>query len=571
MSISDQTLVQKCRQGDTAAFESLVGKYQNLVCSVAYSILGDVNQSEDVAQETLLVAWSKLDRLEREASFKSWVCSIARNLARNSLRRHRVPADGAGEEVVADQRESVEESLTRGEEQELVWSVLAELPELYREPLVLFYRQEQSVASVAEALDVSVDVVKQRLSRGRKMLKMEVAAVVQRTLERTSPSGAFTLGVMAALRDVDPGVLAAPVSSAAAKTATGAGAAKSAGWLAVLTGPLIGLAGAAFGFWCSWRAATYQRERTFMVRASLLYAVLLTVFMLPFLAMLLGWRPYESWGQRGYALAFAAWMGSFTLLNLTWVLVTVFRGRRLTRLEKLRGAQPLAGKDPASLPVRWVGRRWRSSQGWLGAPWIDIAFRDSDSGDSESNQPQRPIARGWIAIGDVARGRLIAIGNVAIAPISVGTFSIGLISFGVISLGGVGLGVVTGAAFSLGVVAGGGWAVGGGIAVACYASAPMAIGWQAAKGPLAVARHYALGEQAFAGEANSDLARQHIAEQRFFEFADQTMQWMISGAQLPWLAVILVPLLLGNVGFLRLAYRRVEEAGGEDVGGDATG
>ena len=68
------------------------------------------------------------------------------------------------------------------EEADLLDRTLETLPQSYREPLVLFYREQQSVARVAEQLDLSPDAVKQRLARGRRMLRSEVAALVQRGL-----------------------------------------------------------------------------------------------------------------------------------------------------------------------------------------------------------------------------------------------------------------------------------------------------------------------------------------------------------------------------------------------------
>jgi zinc protease len=85
------------------------------------------------------------------------------------------------------------------EAQALLWSVLEGLPESYREPLVLFYRQDQSVAEVAEALGVSQDVVRQRLSRGRAMLSDRVSGFIESALRHSGPTSEFAPCVVAAL------------------------------------------------------------------------------------------------------------------------------------------------------------------------------------------------------------------------------------------------------------------------------------------------------------------------------------------------------------------------------------
>ena len=105
-------------------------------------------------------------------------------------------------EVVADGASTgadpAAQAVTR-EEEVLLWRALSGLPENYREPMVLFYREQHSVAEVATGLDLSEDAVKQRLSRGRSMLREEMAKLVESALTRSRPTAAFTVGVLAAL------------------------------------------------------------------------------------------------------------------------------------------------------------------------------------------------------------------------------------------------------------------------------------------------------------------------------------------------------------------------------------
>ena len=99
------------------------------------------------------------------------------------------------------------------EEEAILWRSLERIPEIYREPLVLFYRKHQSIEAVAQGLELSEDAVKQRLSRGRKLLHEQVLAFVEGALERTNPDRAFTAGVLAAL----PALAAAKAATAGAR------------------------------------------------------------------------------------------------------------------------------------------------------------------------------------------------------------------------------------------------------------------------------------------------------------------------------------------------------------------
>ena len=169
----DATLVAASLAGDRNAFGSIVARYQALICSVAYSAIGRLGQSEDVAQETFLAAWQHLGQLREPAKLRSWLCGIARNRVNRALGREEgepsyaaEPLDRAHETPAAEPVPS-ERTISR-EEEAIMWRSLERLPVVYREPLVLFYREHQSIERVAAALDLTEDAVKQRLSRGRK-------------------------------------------------------------------------------------------------------------------------------------------------------------------------------------------------------------------------------------------------------------------------------------------------------------------------------------------------------------------------------------------------------------------
>jgi len=85
----DRDLIAASLAGDRQAFGQIVERYQNLICSIAYSATGSLSQSEDLAQETFITAWKGLRDLREAAKLRAWLCGIARNLLNNSLRRSR--------------------------------------------------------------------------------------------------------------------------------------------------------------------------------------------------------------------------------------------------------------------------------------------------------------------------------------------------------------------------------------------------------------------------------------------------------------------------------------------------
>ena len=271
LEYGDAKLVSQSLAGDRDAFGHIVARYQSLICSLAYSATGNLSRSEDLAQETFLTAWKQLQDLREPQKLRSWLCGIARNLIHNTFRKqNREPVCGARPLEAAHNKPSLEllpsEQTVSREEESILWRSLERIPSLYREPLVLFYREHRSVERVAEALEISPDAVKQRLARGRKMLQEEVEGFVEGALERTTPGKAFTLGVLAALPVLAASSATAATFGTAAKASAAAKAASVAGLAGALVGPLLGVLGGVFGASCSIKNTKSSRERQFMIR-----------------------------------------------------------------------------------------------------------------------------------------------------------------------------------------------------------------------------------------------------------------------------------------------------------------
>jgi RNA polymerase sigma factor (sigma-70 family) len=233
--INDAELVAESLDGNRDAFRLIVERYQTLISSLAYCATGNVSRSEDLAQETFVSAWKQLAELREPAKLRPWLCSIARSFISKEFRRQGREPDHAAESLEAvDEWVSPEplppDQVISDEEKAILWRSLERLPEIYREPLVLFYREHQSIEAVAQDLGLSEDAVKQRLSRGRKLLQEQFLAFVAGALKQTSPGKAFTLGVIAALpllattaKGATVGTALAKHGSVAAKTTSSGG------------------------------------------------------------------------------------------------------------------------------------------------------------------------------------------------------------------------------------------------------------------------------------------------------------------------------------------------------------
>jgi RNA polymerase sigma factor (sigma-70 family) len=346
---NDADLVAESLAGSREAFRAIVERYQTLICSLAYNGTGNLGQSEDVAQETFLTAWTDLRTLREPAKLRSWLCGIVRHRIGRSVRsearepaRNAVPLDDAREVPACGELPS-EQAISR-EEEAILWRSLERIPDLYREPLILFYREHGSIEHVARALELSEDAVKQRLSRGRKLLQEEVQAFVESTLRRTAPGNLFSGAVLAAL----PMASAPAAAAGMGLGAKGTAAAKTgfvAAWLAPLT-PFLGIAAGA-GAQC---LLIHQSISDPGTRAKKMAQVVLYWVVVIGLAWLgentVGWlaRHFE-WSDRTCFVAVAVYWWSYMCLLMAWMGALVRLGLNL-RMTNYTTGDPQADVTP---------------------------------------------------------------------------------------------------------------------------------------------------------------------------------------------------------------------------------
>jgi RNA polymerase sigma factor (sigma-70 family) len=213
---SDAEVVLAARGGDKGAFVEIVARHQTMVCGIAFGVLNDFAASEDAAQEAFFTAWRKLGEIRDVEHLRGWLAQIARNAALANLRRRRPEAPLPDDCDRIDHSPSPDDAAATKEDYYAVRKALGKLPEQFRLPLVLFYFEGHSTRAVAESLGLSDDVIRQRLSRGREMLRSHMEGVVETVLQRRRPTALFTMTIAAGI-----GALAAPPTVAAAAFASG--------------------------------------------------------------------------------------------------------------------------------------------------------------------------------------------------------------------------------------------------------------------------------------------------------------------------------------------------------------
>ena len=178
MKESDAALVAQARKGDQAAFEQLVRRHQRYVFNVAYRVLGDAVEAEDVTQEAFVRAWRGLPGFRGQSRFTTWLYRIVYNLCLNrlpKLRRELLQIEPL-EDVLADAAPSPPDILETQEQMAFLHAELERMPEKYRLVLSLRYLEHLSYEEIATALNAPLGTVKTRMRSALARLRRALTA-----------------------------------------------------------------------------------------------------------------------------------------------------------------------------------------------------------------------------------------------------------------------------------------------------------------------------------------------------------------------------------------------------------
>jgi RNA polymerase sigma-70 factor (ECF subfamily) len=172
--VSEANLVEQARQGEEAAWTALVAQHQEAIFRLAYLLLGDQDEAQDVAQEAFIRAFYALDRFDLDRPLRPWLLRITINVARNKRRAigRYLAALGRWRQKEPDQVGPTpqDEHLQQWEAQTL-WQAIRRLSLTDQEIIYLRYFLELSVTETAEVADIAPGTVKSRLHRALNRLR----------------------------------------------------------------------------------------------------------------------------------------------------------------------------------------------------------------------------------------------------------------------------------------------------------------------------------------------------------------------------------------------------------------
>lgn len=180
---SESELIRRILAGERELYYDLIAPYERMVYVSAMSLLRNEAEAEDCAQDAFLKAFCHLHEFKGQSKFGSWLVRIVLNEAKMKLRKMRAdlydsldkPVEGDDDEylpqTLGDWREIPSEALERKEIRELLQKAVENLPEKYRVVFVLREIQHLDVATAAQVLGVSEEVIKTRLVRARLQMR----------------------------------------------------------------------------------------------------------------------------------------------------------------------------------------------------------------------------------------------------------------------------------------------------------------------------------------------------------------------------------------------------------------
>ncbi|MNJ54322.1 ECF RNA polymerase sigma factor SigW [compost metagenome] len=180
----DTRLVKLARKGDQVAFAELVDLYKDRLFHLAYRMLSNRHEAEDIVQETFLRVYKNWHRYDEKQKFSTWIYRIATNLCIDRLRK-RKPSyyldaemndqDGLdGYTLIPGDERTPESEYLLSETQQIIHKAIEGLPAKYKSVIVLRYLQEMSLQEIGEVLDMPVTTVKTRVHRGREFLRKKL-------------------------------------------------------------------------------------------------------------------------------------------------------------------------------------------------------------------------------------------------------------------------------------------------------------------------------------------------------------------------------------------------------------
>lgn len=176
----DSRLIEDALRGDNRAYQRLMDKYHDAIYNFIYRMIHDREQVEDLTQEAFIKAFASLKSFNEEFAFSTWLYKIATNNSIDYIRKKKLqmysidkPIESKDSDFafeLPDETAEADKRLISGQRAELVREAINQLPEKYRQVIMLRHAEERSYEEIAKMLKLPIGTVKAHIFRARELL-----------------------------------------------------------------------------------------------------------------------------------------------------------------------------------------------------------------------------------------------------------------------------------------------------------------------------------------------------------------------------------------------------------------
>ena len=178
VSLDENILIEKTLKGDIHSFESIVKDYNMMVYTLAYRVLKNKEEAEELAQDVFLKVYQSLGSFNRTSKLSTWIYRITYNASISKYKSHKrkidaIEINNSIEFNISDSTDT-HRNISFKEKQEIINDSLLKLPETEKIIVTLYYYEELPIKEIAEIIGITPQNVKIKLYRSRKKLYNEL-------------------------------------------------------------------------------------------------------------------------------------------------------------------------------------------------------------------------------------------------------------------------------------------------------------------------------------------------------------------------------------------------------------
>ncbi len=176
--LTDEEVIDNILAGTSESFSILVDRYKDHSFTLAFNIIKDAQEAEDITQEAFVKAYRNLKKFNRESKFSTWLYRITFNTALTANKKKKKYSNSSFDDSPIELIDLSKNELEQAEKRKFILHALEQLNEQDNVALTLFYLKEQSLEEICEVTGMTLSNLKVRLHRARKRMAVALREIL---------------------------------------------------------------------------------------------------------------------------------------------------------------------------------------------------------------------------------------------------------------------------------------------------------------------------------------------------------------------------------------------------------